>query len=709
MKFDPDVYWAAEPKSEDYATRAVGKVTAYREWLSSTGQARRALRSFRTCYGWAPDGWGDASALQANGDAGEWLSVTTNDFAALLQQTLVLTTSEKPAFKAVANNTDFRSMAQTEFAEALLDYYDRQMEVGEREVDSVLLGLLMGTGWVVEGWDSTKGKVVAVSEDNTEKVNEGDAFIAVRNPFQVCFEPQTPSLDALQWFGWCFPANRHDLAATKPALREELMRAPFDVSMGAVDNKGRGVSTELSPSDMVLVWEFRHIPSPSLPHGRLVRFVSEQCVLFDSLEVADGQLTDYGYPYSELHAYPLAPHTVPGSLQGHSDHFDLLSIQETIDNCLTQATTAANAGGVTNLWLPKGETMQVEQIVGGLNLATSTVKPEQMEGVKLDPQVEKLYSAMLSYARRRVGMNDAALGEPTKGMPAQLAALLQAQAIQFHSRLQAAYARLVERTRTGLLRLLQRYATQPRIALIAGKSKQWAEKEWRAQDIVHVDRFAVEQVNPVSRTYAGKQAMADKLLDGGHVNAQQYVTLVNTGRLERLWQYEERLLAAIEQELEMLQEGIGLPPVDGAQSMMTGQTVFVPDGQPHVEPRALQAHWAYLREEQGLLETPNLPAEVVRAVTDVMMRRLELWPQMPVVMQQLLGCPPELIQAPMPPGGMPPPGSESGTPAPQPGAQDSTAPVAVPPGGPDVQPVKQPKPPKNPITGEQAPAPMGTA
>jgi hypothetical protein len=288
--------------------------------------------------------------------------------------------------------------------------------------------------------------------------------------------------------------------------------------------------------------------------------------------------------------------------------------------------------------------------------------------------------------RNRVGINEmAASGSAKSGMPAQLAALMEAQTQQLHAGLGAGYARLVVRSRTSLLRLLKRFAHSTRVAQIAGKSGDWQLREWSASDLEPMDRVSGEPVNPSMRNFAGRMQVADTLLQHGAINPRQYLTLYTTGRLDSTWEFEAANLARVQRDKELLREGVGLPPVDAAASMQAGEPVFADDGRPHVLPLLTDTHWVDIPEALGVLATPEARGnpEVAKAVTEVVRRRLELYRQMPLELRVMLGDPHLEALAPAAPPPAPPMKPEGAAGA-----------------------VEQPAPPPDPITGEQAAPPL---
>ena len=188
--------------------------------------------------------------------------------------------------------------------------------------------------------------------------------------------------------------------------------------------------------------------------------------------------------------------------------------------------------------------------------------------------------------------------------------------------------------------------------------------------------------------------MADMLLERGLINTpDEYLTVKATGRLEKLTEFKDRNLLRLQAEKEMLMQGIGLPPVDPVateEAMLADPSalpVFVDDGQPHLLPTVVDTPWLDIAEYAAVLASPEARTkpEVVEAVTGAIQFKVQQWRAMP----------PEVIAAL---GGMPPP-PPGMLPGEGPEGQDLPAPEG------EMRPIEPPKPPPNPITGEQAPPP----
>lgn len=709
MSESDDIYWAAELDPEKAIAGCITRIRRYRESLRASGRADRMRRAWMAYLGWGPRMDADASRASPAGTSGEMIQLNVNHFAALVNQAVVLTTTNKPSVKAVPSNGDFESIAQAQFAESLNDYYDRELAVSDREREGALNMVLLSETWEVLDWDATAGSDYMADESGATR-KTGDVRLFCLTPYDVGVDPDVHDAESYTWFAWRRRVNRYDLAARNQNKRTEILAAKReDAVYDGVDNRTeafelrRQRSTE-PQSDCLYLWELRHLPTPALPNGRLIQFIDARTVILDTLQKDEvtGAPKDFGYPHKKLHAYTAAPERVPGAPDGHTSFFDTLSLQEGVDLSASIMMSAINAGGLQNLFVPRGANVTSNKLTGALNVIEydGAQLPVAKDNVSINPAVNAFAEMCVQWMRQRVSMNDVVMGEPSKGMPAQAMALLRAQAVEFHSHLQAAYERLVQRTRTGILEMLQLYAEAERVALIGGHANQWALKHFTKKDLSGVARFTVEPVNPTLKTLAGKVSFALPLLEAGQITIQQYLQLTETGRMEPVLRFEQDNQARITREKEMLMRGIGLAPIQmgpmGPLLDAQGMPAFIDDGMEHIRPLVTDTHWIDIPEYLGVLAMPEVrdnPA-VVKAVTEVVHLKTQMWRMMdPAIIMVLKGQPPP-PPVPAMALGMPP-GAESGTPVPVPGATDNTQP-------------KPAKPPKNPITGEQdlPPAPV---
>lgn len=668
---DSDKYWA-DGESSEVAKAVLERVKRYRESLRVTGRLDKMRRAWLCFQGYGADGSGDASQLQPGGESGEMLRVTPNQFAGLVNQAVVLTTSNKPATKAIAKNSDSESLAAAQFAEALNQHYERELSIEEDEQEAVVMMVLLSEGHVVESWDATAGEVYMTREDGSP-VREGDVKTFSLSPLDVAYDPDVMDFKDATWMAFRRPVPRWDLAAQFPDKKDDILAARRD---NYADDEStdfvarRRKRSSHVDSDQVYVWELRHLKTPALPNGRMLRFVNESTVLFDSRPTTAEGVKEFGYAYRDsLYWFPCRPEKVPGSPDSHTSFFDLLSMQQGVDLSASIIASAINSGGLQNLYVPRAANITADKLTGALNVIEydGAEAPHAEDNVSINPAVSAWAEMCVGWMRGRVSMNDVVVGEPQKGMPAQAMALLRAQAVEFHSRLARAYEKLIARTRTGILLLLQQYATTERKILIAGKSRAWAESSFTSERLSPVARFEVEPVPASLKTLAGRVGFAQPLLDQGKLDLREYLALVETGRWEPTFGYDDANNARIQQEIESLARG-EVPPI-----------------------LATDTHWFDIKQCLAAMSSPGSrqnPA-VVSAVTEYVTTKLMLWRQMDPALIMLQGGPPPPPTMPptMPPGAM-------GPPPPREGASRGDAPEGA--DGP-----KLPEPPKNPITNTQ--------
>lgn len=709
---NPQIYWASEPDSKDVVQCVIDRIKRFRDRMERTGRLGRIRRSLQAYEGYGPLGDKDSSRVNRGGETGELAELTGNQYGGLVQQAMVLITSSKPAFKVIATNSDYNSLAQATLAEGLLDFYERKLGLSDKEYEATQTSVLTGEGFVFVPWDPSAGEIEMIANPespNERAIPEGDVEIESKTLFDVAYDQDVRNWDRVPWVCVKRQATKFDLAAKYPQIADDLIALTSPTLWGSNptfldwDNLPLGEA-----ADTIDYWELHHRPSPACPNGRLLAFVTADVVLYDSIATDEEtqESTDNGYPYDEIPLYRITPEVLTGTSRGHTAFFDLLGLQQGVDLVALINMSAINSGGLMRIWLPPQHNASAVQISEGLTVIESAVKPEAIDAVVIAPEVNAFADMCVSWMRQRVAINDVVMGETSKGMPAQAMALLRAQAVEFHSRLQANYERLLEKVRTGVLKQLKRYAKGKRVAILAGKSKTWARKEFTAKDLVDVDRISVEPLNPVARTFAGKMALADKLNEMDFIKRpEEYLTFITTGRLDPILEGPTVNMMRLAKEKELLQQGIGPMVVDP----MTGEPIA--DGQEHILPLKTDTHWIDVQEAASVLAMPGArdnPA-VVQAVTNYIDQHMKLWdentqialamggPPSPPMMNPNMAPPPGMAPPGMgpPPPGAPPMGPPSGA-----GPNDGprSGPLAnVPAGAP---PIRLPKPPPNPLTGE---------
>ncbi|MDX2015571.1 MAG: hypothetical protein SFW67_35590 [Myxococcaceae bacterium] len=701
-------YWAALP-SQEAAREAGERLEQHINRLRLTGRLDSATALLREYY--SSTRAGRTGLGQSTGGT---VIHRVNEVRPIIQQLVALVAAERPGLKAVAGNNDYASEAEARVADQLLTAWRRSNGLPVLEMAGLRGSLLAHSWYVVAAWQQAMGAPYTKGADG-RLIYEGDVEYHSLPPWRVATS-RASTQKLRRWAVYASAADIHELRAQYPAQANAIQ--PVRTQAAASNSWGNRVAealngvwmgTELAEllgdaltQDETWLFEFRHVPTPALPQGRLLRWAAPDVVLFDSMSF-DGE--DVGYPYDDLLVHEVAPERVVGTSVGHTGAQDLLATQQLLDGITSAIATNANLFANLNLWMPRGSAVDVEELEGAGRIIKTATKPEALDFPSLQPEHPQLVEMLRDTMKANSGINNVITGNPDKNMPAKAMALLRAQSVQFHQPTQAEYFALVEFNASAWLSLMKRFATTQRTSELLGVAGAERLKQWSADAVGGVKRFEIEAVNPATTTYEGRLALADDLLAKGLVSREGYLSLLQTGSIEDALERPTSQLELLSRHKEMLRQGCGLPPIDMAATQAQLQAALAAGLPPtSVAPVFLQGepgkqyirllktdphHIAYA-EYASVLDDPGNreKADVVEAVTGVLEETKRLWASL---------TPDELMALQMPalPSSMglaPPPDDEGDEAVPGDAGEPEERTEAA---------AGMPRPPPNPITGAQ--------
>jgi hypothetical protein len=313
-----------------------------------------------------------------------------------------------------------------------------------------------------------------------------------------------------------------------------------------------------------------------MPDGRYLLFLDYDLTLMDS-----------PMPYDELPIYRISPSNIIGTPYGYTPLFDLLPIQDAVNMCFSTVLSNQSAFGVQSIMMPRGTDINPSSLVGGLNLIEYNAqvgKPEALQLTATPPEVFNFMQMLIKEMETISGVSSVTRGNPPENLKSGNAlALLQSMSLQSQSGLQQSYVQMVEGVGTGLIKMLQRFASVPRIAMIVGKHNRLEMKEFSGDDLSKITRVIVDMGNPLANTTAGKVEMAEQLLQMGLIKTpEQYLMVIKTGELDVMTEDTISELLCIKSENEDLVDGISV------QALMTDQ------------------HSLHIKEHKCILADPDL-------------------------------------------------------------------------------------------------------
>lgn len=528
---------------EEFIKEADTKINAFYDYIESQGVAERWRASYRAYYGAEKSSSTEnvlsINQLKSTGSRNELTKLKVNHYRNILQHSLVLTTSQRPAFDVRATNTDYKSQTQAVLGNGILDYYMREKQLEQYLKTAVEQTLLWGEGHLLTQWNPNKGEPFGVNE-NGRVVREGDVEYSNPTPFDVIRDPNNSGEH--DWLIVRVFLNKYDLASKFPDKEVSILSASSE------DKKSQSFlyNLQLAESDKIPVYLFYHNKTDSLPNGRFTIFLDSSTYLLDG-----------GLPYREIPLYTMMPSRIFNTPFGYTPAYDALPLQEAVDILSSTILSNQRSFGIQRIWQQTGNGITVDDLSEGLSLLTSDTEPRALQLTATPPEVFNNRSQMVADMETIFGINSVVRGNPEASLKSGAAlALVASQSVQFSSGLSQSYNMLLESVGTQTLVILRDYAKTKRVASILGINARGFMKEFSGDDLSSVNRVVVEVGSAISKTTAGKIEIANQLLQTGLIkNADQYLMVVNTGKLEPMIESQTSELLLIRSENEMLKNG----------------------------------------------------------------------------------------------------------------------------------------------------------
>lgn len=649
-----DIYFAAA-SANVVASTSLARAQSFFNMLRANAYLEKLQQMWRAYHGAYEHDLGYGHRVNFTGEQGELIQFPVNHFRNLARHIYIMITANRPIMEARAINTDSKSESQAILANGILDYYMREKHLENALNKAVELAIVLGAGYVKLSWNAMGGNLYDADPDTGEFNYEGEIEFTTLTPFDVVVDGTKENWDN-DWILCRTFQNRYNLMAKYPELAEKIKGIP-PKNQSSVYRLAVWSNDE---TDDIAVYEFFHRQSEALPEGRYVLFLDEDIILQDAK-----------LPYRMIPIFRVVPAEILGTPYGYTDMFDIFPIQELINSLYSTIATNQNAFGVQNLYVPRGADIAVNQLEGAMNIIEGNAKPEALNLTQTPAEVFKFLEMVIQAGETISGVNSVSRGNPEASLKSGTAlALVQAMSLQFASGFQQSYVKLVEDVGTALLSILKDFAVTPKIVTLVGISNKSMLKEFTGDEISEINRVVVDIGNPLSRTIAGRVQMAEQLLQMKLLTTpQQYFQVINTGRLDAMFEGQEKELLTIKRENEMLMQGEN----------------------PLVSP--LDMHQMHIQEHKAVLDDPDLRKnpQLVHNTMDHIEAHLKSLRETDPGLLQVLG------QQPLPPA----PGQQTGPQGTPPNGPPQPSPGGMAPPGPGMAPGLTP-PGLGPVTpGEQ--------
>jgi hypothetical protein len=617
-KQQDDIYFA-QKKAEDCAGILLAKGDSFFNILRANAYLEKMSRMWRAYHGAYSNDLGYGHRVEFSGEQGELVMLPVNHFANIAQHIYTMITANRPIMEARAVNTDYKSLAQTYVANGVLDYYMREKHLEACLKKAAEMAIVLGAGFVKLDWNATAGEAYDADPETGEMVYEGELEFTNLSPFDVVVDGTKETWNN-EWILTRSFQNRYNLIAKYPELREKLLGAK-PKNQSAVY---RLAVFSNDDTDDIPVYEFYHKRTEAMPDGRYMLFVDSDIVLLDTK-----------MPYRVLPVFRITPREIMGTPYGYTPMYDIFPIQEGINSLYSTIMTNQNAFGVQNLFVPRGSDLSIESLDGAMNIVEGNAKPEPLQLTATPPEVFNFLNMLIQSAETISGVNSVTRGNPEASLKSGTAlALVQSMSLQYISGLQQSYVKLIEDVGTAIVQILKDFAMTPKVIALVGKNNRPLLKEFTGEQISAINRVVVDIGNPLSRTIAGRVQMAEQMLQMNLIKSpEQYFQVINTGKIETMFEGEMNELLLIKSENEQILEG--------------KEVIVSP----------LDKHRLHINEHKAVLSDPDLrrDPELVKIVLDHIEDHLNALRETDPALLQLVG------EQPLPPVGMqegPLPGQE---------------------------------------------------
>lgn len=634
-----DPVYFANKSSKDTAGILLDRGASYFNLMRSNAYLEKLNKMWRFYHGAYSTDLGYGHEVTFTGEQGELVQIPINHFRNIGQHILNIITSTRPVMESRAINTDYKSLAQTYLANGILDYYMREKHLEDALKKAVELSIVLGAGYIKMEWNATAGETYEVDPDTGEQINEGEVEFSTLTPLDVIFDGTKESWDN-DWLMVRTFQNRYDLMAKYPELADKIKGMPSKTDSASY----RLAVWSNDETDDIPVFEFYHKRTDAVPEGRYMFFADTEVVMMDTK-----------LPYREIPIFRIVPSEILGTPYGYSPLFDIYPIQEGINSLYSTIMTNQNAFGVQNIFVPRGADINFNSIEGAMNIIEANAKPEALQLTATPKEVFTFLDELIKAAETISGINSVTRGNPEASLKSGTAlALVQSQSLQFVSGLQQSYVKLIEDTGTALINMLKDFATAPKIIALVGKNNRTFLKEFTGDQIKDINRVVVDMGNALSHSIAGRVQIAEQMLQMKLItDPNQYFQVVNTGRLDSMFEGTMTELLLIKAENEKMMEGEAplVAPTDKHSEHITEHKAILADPDTRQDGELVKIVMDHLEQHLNALRTtdPDL---------------LKLCGENPLPPVQAPGGNPQGPPPGAPPQGAPPPGPPNGQPSP---------------------------------------------
>ena len=638
------------------------KESEYFEMLQATNMVQMYKIAWAQYFGTDPNNPGQLCTQVAArvGEEREYTRLRINEARSFLKQAIQTATSTNAAYKVVTSSRDFASIAGVDAADRAVTATMRKCFDARKKRKFLERMLVLGSAFVHVRWDPEGGdKTIDTSLGIEQEVMSGAPVVQIGCPWDGYYDAREE--DDLTWVVMRERRSKWELAALYPehadklaeACGEDKFRRDRLFNSNVFDAAGSDEGT-------VTLQHFYLAKQPGAENGRYIGFVQ-----------GVGALWDRELPITETRKLPVylaQASTYIGANIGYADWWDVISIQQTIDNVVSDWTSSMRAQGRLNMYVAKGSGINLSQMSKGLRvfeLDPGAVPPGFVEPPKLAAAGE-----LLQYLHTRMEQvtqqNSVRRGSSDNMKSGTMAALYNQQGIEAIGDVLEAAEHTDNAVANIVLDMLTNKSRGSFLIEVSGESERPYYEAFASTGLKGARSVRVENVSPMMRSAAGRFETFNAIAGLPPDRVGPMLRGLDTGDWSGLTEQDKSKDLRIVKENEML---------------LHGQEVIVGAGDDPVA--HVKTHWSLLEKLESVDPTVIDPMTgegiqgkydaVKRVVVQHILKHLEGWQYIDPRLASLLGIapPPPMPGSPtgdlmMMTGGM-------GAPQPQQQSQDVSA------------------------------------
>jgi hypothetical protein len=586
-------YWAARPH-EDVITHCRRLTERYFAECTRSGLVWMWRTGIAQYFGQSPNRPGDfaTQATARVGSEGQFTRFRVNEVRGYLRQLNSMAQGQRAAFQCLTRNSDHQALASIATSNNAVHYLYKGAvgEPGERRALEYL-----GCGGMAYShvhWDPTMGDEIEVMRpvedeeagdgsilqidvpainDNGEPMLDDwgnpvtakqDAEIEVKEmsgapngsilgPWDVVRDPRNPKMR------WCIVrelVNKYDLAAKLPDLSEDILQAKdFDEFLPEL--LLGWASGDVIDEDTCMIEHLYHERCPAMPKGLYLAFLGDIVLWHGDCPLKKG------VPIGEL-----CPDRFFFKALGYSNSWDLLSIQEMLDQLSSDTATNLSTFGRQVMVFDKGADYGFNEIAKGLVAIAKTPgtdPPQAMNFAGMPAAVQWFFTHLLERMDAVSGLYATSRGKSDPNITSgRMAALYHSITYEYQNSIQAGFDDFRTQNANIVLELTRNNAPDKFLVEVAGKSEQPYLMEFRKEAMMGVARVQVETASPMMRSQAGRFEMWEAIKQVPPDRVDAVIRGINTGDWTGLYDSNSASDLRTVWENEQLQNG--MPATVGA-------------------------------------------------------------------------------------------------------------------------------------------------